>query len=103
MSTSSPPNKNFTGRYDMNRLNALKGVEEWFMGEMVSLYKVSDEDSLPTEVFGDSNFDFYEVIDLPENERKQYLISHLSASCPSDAAALESTINQVLLKILELK
>lgn len=100
---STTPSKKFTGRYDMNRLNALKGVEEWFMGQMITLYKVSEEDSLPKEVFGDSNFDFYEVIDLPENERKQYLTSHLASSCPSDVSALESVIDQVLDKILELK
>ena len=94
--------KKFTGRYDMNRLNAFKEVEEWFMGQMVTLYKVEEEDNLPREVFGDSNFDFYEVLDLPEGEKKQYLMSHLESSCPSDAQALEKVISQVMDKIAQL-
>lgn len=84
--------KTLTGRYDMKQLIKVQQVEQWFMTQLVNLYKVEDEDALPI------GFDLLEVIETPKDKRAAFLKEKLTA-CPSDA---EPAVKELMAKLDEL-
>lgn len=69
--------RQLTGKYDMFVLKQINRTEEAAIAELVQMYKVESEDDLPV------SFDIHQLVDMPHEDRRDYLTSLLKG-CPSD-------------------